>query len=133
MSTNIPDNGMMNVEAFFIAVEEGVANVDDWSMFIDEWAEGKGWNESVRDQGEWAALAHTEISEAYEEHRKGHAPNHIYEGENGKPEGMAIEYADLLIRVFHWFAVHNIRPSEALALKMHYNLTRPYRHGGKVA
>lgn len=115
-----------------------------WSIFINQWAEVKGWNEE-RDQAEWAALAHTEISEAYEEHRKGHAPDHVYatqptrvENETAtvamaKPEGMAIEYADLMIRILHWFAHHNLDPEHYLRVKMRYNITRPYRHGGKIA
>lgn len=102
--------------------------LDDWRDKIGEWAESKGWNAQPRSEGEWAALAHSEISEAFEEFRKGHGPN-----DRGKPEGMAMEYADCLIRILHWFSFHGISPSEMIYLKMRYNETRPYRHGGKQA
>lgn len=99
-----------------------------------------------RSEGEWAALAHSEISEAFEEFRDGHKPNEIYDSltrptsEPGadeivdvKPEGMAIEYADALIRIFYWFAFHKMDVNAALAQKMAYNMGRPYLHGGKQA
>lgn len=90
----------------------------------------KGWNEDIeeRTEGDWAALAHTEISEAFESHRNGEPP---LWSKDGKPEGAAVEYIDCMIRILHWFAVHKIDPDEIMRIKLDYNRTRPYRHGGK--
>lgn len=107
--------------------------VQDWQDYIDQICEDKGWNEGERSPAEWAALLHTEASEFYEEYRNGHLPDEIYLSEGGKPEGQAVELADAAIRIFHWFARHNISLQETLKLKTDYNLTRPYRHGGKLS
>ncbi len=52
--------------------------------------------------------------------------------EDKKPEGIPIELANLLIRIFDTCGTYGINLSEALRMKMAYNKTRPYRHGGKV-
>lgn len=104
-----------------------------FSEFLDliDWInEEKGWNKE-RDASEWAALFHTEISEYYEEFRKGKDPNEVYYSEGFKPEGQAVELADELIRIFHWFARQGLNPATYMMLKERYNITRPYRHGGK--
>lgn len=101
-------------------------------MDLIDWInEEKGWNNSYRDANEWAALFHTEISEYYEEFRSGHEPDEVYFSNGGKPEGQAVELADELIRIFHWFARHRLSPVTYIFLKERYNMTRPYRHGGK--
>lgn len=93
----------------------------------------KGWNEGLdnRTEGDWAALAHSEISEAFEEYRDGRP--HVYLGAGQKPEGAAVEYIDCIYRILHWFAWHKIDPDEVFQMKLEYNKTRPYRHGGKQA
>ena len=45
------------------------------------------------------ALIHSEVSEAYEEHRKGMKPTEIYYV-GSKPEGIPAECADIAIRLF---------------------------------
>ena len=133
--------------------------MDQWASAIDANNEYLGWNTKTvdevlskcikdgilvenfhtmvqqiklaRTEDQWAILAVTEIAEAYEEHRNGKPL--VYDGENGKPEGLAIEYADALIRILHWFARHNLSASRVVAMKMNYNITRPYRHGNKNA
>lgn len=107
-------------------------SLDDWAQAIDANNKAKGWNDD-RDPAEWAALAHSEISEFYEEHRNGYSPTEIYFSDGNKPEGQAIEMADVLIRTLHWFARHNLNPNRLIALKMQYNTTRPFRHGDKRA
>lgn len=48
-----------------------------------------------------------------------------------KPEGIPTELADIIIRVLDICGANNIDIQGALDEKMEYNMTRPYRHGGK--
>jgi NTP pyrophosphatase (non-canonical NTP hydrolase) len=92
-----------------------------------------GWHDEPRTVGDLICLMHSELSEALEEYRNGHSPNQIYYNEmpKDKPEGIPIELADCIIRIFDFCGLHNIDLEQALTIKMQYNKTRPYRHGGK--
>jgi NTP pyrophosphatase (non-canonical NTP hydrolase) len=100
----------------------------------------KGWweKEAVggvqeRSIGDQFANFHAEISEAWEDYRNGLRLEEIHFSETGKPEGIPVELADTIIRIFDTCGQYNIPLAEAMLLKMEYNKTRPYRHGGKVA
>tara|TARA_Y100000592_G_scaffold54802_1_gene86370 strand:- start:16 stop:351 length:336 start_codon:yes stop_codon:yes gene_type:complete len=94
----------------------------------------KGWWEDERSVGELIALMHSELSEALEEHRNGHSVEKVYYNDNkpNKPEGVAVELADCVIRIFDFCGRYDIDLESILKLKMEYNSTRPYRHGNKV-
>lgn len=102
----------------------------------------KGWWNQYRRFGEIIALCHSELSEALEEYRNGcenvyyrNADGHISNErteEFNKPEGIAIELADCIIRILDWCGFAGIDIEGAIRMKNEYNETRPYRHGGKV-
>ena len=48
-----------------------------------------------------------------------------------KPEGVAVELADCVIRIMDYCGHAGIDIEEAIRIKHEYNKTRPYRHGGK--
>ncbi len=75
------------------------------------------------------ALIHSELSEALEEHRKG--DGFLSYVKDGKPEGIAAELADAVIRIADLCGALGIDLEEVIAEKMKYNEGRPYRHGKK--
>ena len=105
-----------------------------------------GWWDEPRSFGEIVALCHSELSEALEEYRNGrpivygddfedfHRVTNVAKiaEKKLKPEGMAVEMVDCLIRILDWFGQMELDVEEILAIKHEYNKTRPYRHGGKV-
>lgn len=100
----------------------------------------KGWWGPDKDNPEECnipeklALIHSEISEALEEYRvHGMNPDKMIYVEEGKqkPEGFAVELADAMIRIFDLCGRYDIPIEQALRVKIGYNSTRPYRHGGK--
>lgn len=78
------------------------------------------------------ANIHGEVSEAWEEFRKGNSI-HLRYMNGDKPEGFAVELADTIIRILDLCAAFDIDIDSAIQMKMEYNKTRPFRHGGKVA
>lgn len=92
-----------------------------------------GWWDEPRTFGEIVALCHSELSEALEEFRAGRDMVwYANKDEKTKPEGIAVEMADCIIRILDWVGKENIDMDAIVLEKMDYNKTRPYRHGGKV-
>ncbi len=91
-----------------------------------EIAVARGWYDGEeRSEEEYWALFHSEVSEAFEEWRRGHEVTHIYYNiVDGKPEGVPIELADLLIRIFDYMQQREgiIKP---MAMKMEKNMSFP--------
>jgi NTP pyrophosphatase (non-canonical NTP hydrolase) len=107
-----------------------------------------GWWDGGEGQtfGEKVALMHSELSEALEAYRNsepdlhyrypGYAPSRYetrpeIKGELGKPEGVAAEFADTIIRIMDYCGYTGIPLAEALIRKARFNETRPHKHGGK--
>lgn len=96
-------------------------------------AKAKGWHDKPRDFADFIANVHGEVSEAWEDYRAGKPINYTYTDESGKPCGIPIELADILIRIGDYATDNGIDLTEALYAKGRYNDTRPYRHGDKKA
>lgn len=87
----------------------------------------KGWLTTERRDGELIALIHSEVSECLEALRHDNpASKHVPE-----ISGAEEELADVIIRIMDIAYMHKWNIPKALFLKMEYNKTRPYRHGGK--
>ena len=106
------------------------------SLSIDEICESayktsvdKGWHENYPSFPESCALIHSEVSEALESFRE----NGMFDwtGNNGKPEGVTSELADVIIRICDVAKTHNLPLEDIIKHKLEYNKTRSYRHGGK--
>lgn len=90
-----------------------VENIERMKAEIHENAVAHGWWEESRSFGEICALIHSELSEALEEYRDG-KPDVYIVGEHGitpitpgewegeKPEGVAVELADAVIRILDY-------------------------------
>ena len=108
-----------------------------------------GWYDEQRSFGGLIALCHTELSEAFEEYRKGYKTDEVYgKGypeakmsvakfeetytDRVKPEGVLFELADVVIRIFDMCGYYGIDIEKAIQIKHKFNKTRPYKHGGKT-
>ena len=74
-----------------------------------------------------------ELSEAHEDLRNGHEPQHVYYEKKPdgslKPCGFGVELADCVIRIFDACAQLDIDLPAAIMEKIEYNKSRPYLHG----
>lgn len=113
------------------------------------------WDKPL-DFGTAIALIHSELSEALEEHRNGNPmiyyphcrciewggkcipiaaddcpdnPETCGAYQKGKPEGIAVELADAVIRIADLCGYMGIDLESVISEKMKYNESRPYRHG----
>ena len=103
-------------------------NIAQWTEEVHDNAVDHGWWEEERSFGEVVALCHSELSEALEAYRNGEPMVWI---NGGKPDGIAVEMMDCIIRILDWFGKENIDAEQILYLKHTYNKGRPYKHGGK--
>lgn len=103
----------------------------------------KGWYDEKRTPLEMHMLITTEIAEASEAVRRRLPPVCYYDmvtqdwemgsPENGeKPEGEAVELADALIRILDYAESKAWNMDDIVRMKIDYNKTRGYKHGGKA-
>lgn len=130
-------------------------NLNDWAREIHANAVEHGWWESDRPLPEVLMLIVSELSEALEEARAGrpmvwHACawdgepcnedsvcDHLVGDECNvgdrleKPEGIAVEIIDALIRILDWCGKEGLDVEALVSEKHEYNKSRPYKHGKK--
>jgi len=109
-------------------------SVNDLRDLVHDIAVEKGWHleKHERSFGDYIALMHSELSEALEDHRDGKGYQNIDYEESGKPSGIPIELADVIIRILDFCGKYDVDIDKALRVKIDYNATRDHRHGGKV-
>ena len=130
-------------------------NINELAKEVHENAVAHGWWEKPPTLPEALCLIHAELSEALEEYREGNPL--IYgtcalaaedckfsgvcdrvgrpgegEGIDGpcKPEGIAVELADVILRTLDLMAALGVDVDAVVMAKHKYNLGREYRHGG---
>ena len=123
-------------------------NLNEWAREIHANAVAHGWWESDRPLPEVLMLIVSELSEALEEHRAGRpmvwheclcsknsrdkvVGNCDCDNAHCKPEGIAVEVIDALIRILDWCGHEGLDVETLVAKKHEYNKTRPYKHGKK--
>ena len=103
-------------------------DIDKLTKLIHKNAVEHGWWDEKRTFGEVVALCHSELSEALEAYREGQP---MVWNNDGKPDGIAVEMIDCIIRILDWCGEENVNVGEIIKMKHTYNTTRPYKHGGK--
>jgi len=149
---NHKENRMTNIAPDAIA--DGLEGMKNVQVKIYDTAYSHGWYAEERSFGDRIALCHSELSEALEAFRDGddmtqirylHTPNCGYFGQythgtdplgacrcEPKPDGIAVELADTIIRILDMAEAESIPVLDAIRVKMAFNDTRPFRHGGKA-
>jgi NTP pyrophosphatase (non-canonical NTP hydrolase) len=89
-----------------------------------------GWADKEIPVPEMIALIHSEASEALESFRNNELV--MWTDQQGKPQGIASEFADILIRIGHYSHILGIPLDAEIDRKLKYNMHRGYRHGGKA-
>lgn len=90
-----------------------------------------GWDPELKlSFGEEIAHLHEEVSEIFRALRQYH-DFEIHYDENGKPQGIPIEMADVLIGLFYNAEVHGFDLLAAAEIKHKWNLRRNYRSEGR--
>lgn len=103
-------------------------SIKEWQSEIHSLAKEKGWYDMRRSETEFLMLIASEVFEAFEEVRN--CKPGVYEVE-GKPEGVAVELADTIIRILDYAEFRGWDMQDIMTKKQAFNKNRSYRHGGK--
>lgn len=105
--------------------------IKDFIADVGNNAKAHGFREVNTNASDFVALIHSEASEVLEEFRKGKEATETYYREDGKPEGVPSELADIVIRCFDMADYYGIDLEAAILEKHKFNKSRPYLHGKK--
>jgi NTP pyrophosphatase (non-canonical NTP hydrolase) len=134
-----PSTGKNMNEVTLSGRGDSPANLAEMVFFqqaVHKTAVDHGWWETGKGDtfGEKLSLMHSELSEALEAYRETGSVTKIWENPDkpGKLEGVPVELADCIIRIFDFMGHHGVDMEAVLLAKHRYNESRPYRHGGKT-
>lgn len=105
-------------------------NFEAMQKEVHQTAVSHGWWEGEVSIPEKLMLIVSEVAEALEEYRAG--TDSVYYVTN-KPEGFGVELADTVIRIMDLCEFLDIDLAAFIVEKHEYNMTREWRHGGKLA
>ena len=121
----------MTNSVFASAVNDVAQLCHEVSMNHGFWIRNLMTGKSEGNFAEKIALIHSELSEALEKHRKTLSMGLSEQPDEHCPEhtGIAIELADVVIRVFDLAHALGYQIGEAIEAKIKFNMDRPHRHG----
>ena len=112
-------------------LDRSEADLSALQRSLFEECEVAGWDPEKRNTfAEECAHLHEEVSEAFREWRLFKDFEIRYDAD-GKPTGIPIEFADVLIGLFYNAELHGFDLLAAVELKHRYNLTRDYQALGR--